>query len=83
LYLYCKFCVECGHIFPNLKFSVYIPIHHVGSAILNFKFFSFDLTELRSAIHLTKSSHESMCVMEGENRCDARAWNRITASHWQ
>jgi len=29
-----KFCVEYSH-FSNLKFSVYIPIHHVGSAIFN------------------------------------------------
>jgi len=35
-HLYCKFCVEYDHIFPNLKFSVHIPIHHVGSAIKNF-----------------------------------------------
>jgi len=35
-HLHCKFCVEYGYIFPNLKFLVYIPIHHVGSAILIF-----------------------------------------------
>jgi len=37
-HLYCKFCAEYSHIFPNLKFSVYIPIHHVETAILNSQF---------------------------------------------